>query len=79
MGMYVSNAGKSGGEYFTPQEVSELLARLTIVGKDSVIKYMTLHAVLVHFLKYAKILETAVRNGYYDRKRILTTYNFMPH
>ena len=29
MTMYASNAGKSGGEFFTPQEVSELLARLT--------------------------------------------------
>ena len=28
MTMYASNAGKSGGEFFTPQEVSELLARL---------------------------------------------------
>lgn len=33
MGMYASEAGKSGGEYFTPQEVSELLARITVVGK----------------------------------------------
>ena len=29
MGMYASNAGKSGGEYYTPQEVSELLTRIT--------------------------------------------------
>ena len=29
MTMYASNAGKSGGEFFTPQEVSELLARIT--------------------------------------------------
>ena len=28
MQMYAANAGKSGGEYFTPQQVSELLARL---------------------------------------------------
>ena len=28
MTMYASSAGKSGGEFFTPQEVSELLARL---------------------------------------------------
>lgn len=28
--MYASNAGKSGGEFFTPQEVSTLLARLTL-------------------------------------------------
>lgn len=36
MQMYASQAGKSGGEYYTPQEVSELLARLTVIGKDSV-------------------------------------------
>lgn len=28
MSMYASSAGKSGGEFFTPQEVSDLLARL---------------------------------------------------
>jgi len=36
MGMYASNAGKSGGEYYTPQEVSELLTKLTLVGKTEV-------------------------------------------
>jgi len=34
MQMYASTAGKSGGEFYTPQEVSELLARITVVGKD---------------------------------------------
>ena len=38
MGMYAGNAGKSGGEYYTPQEVSELLTRLTLVGKTEVNK-----------------------------------------
>ncbi|MFH1287066.1 MAG: type I restriction-modification system subunit M, partial [Candidatus Magasanikbacteria bacterium] len=33
MTMYASTAGKSGGEFFTPQEVSELLAEITTVGK----------------------------------------------
>ena len=33
MTMYASSAGKSGGEFFTPQEVSELLARITVHGK----------------------------------------------
>src|SRR6185437_9006094 len=33
MQMYASSAGKSGGEYYTPQEVSELLARITVIGK----------------------------------------------
>jgi type I restriction enzyme M protein len=31
MTMYAANAGKSGGEFFTPQEVSELLARIAII------------------------------------------------
>ncbi|MGI6259032.1 MAG: type I restriction-modification system subunit M, partial [Anaerolineaceae bacterium] len=38
MGMYASSAGKSGGEFFTPQEVSELVAKLTVIGKTSVNK-----------------------------------------
>ena len=38
MGMYASNAGKSGGKYFTPQEVSELLTRIAVAGKPEVNK-----------------------------------------
>ena len=38
MGMYASNAGKSGGEYFTPQEVSELLTRIAVYGKTEINK-----------------------------------------
>ncbi|BFO95897.1 type I restriction-modification system subunit M [Mycoplasmoides pneumoniae] len=34
--MYAQNAGKSGGEFFTPQDVSELLARIAIGKKDTV-------------------------------------------
>jgi type I restriction enzyme M protein len=34
MGMYASNAGKSGGEYYTPQEVSELLTHSNISRKN---------------------------------------------
>ena len=35
---YASNAGKSGGEFFTPQTVSKLLARLVMVGKNKINK-----------------------------------------
>lgn len=38
MGMYASNAGKSGGEYFTPQEVGEFLTRIPVAGKTEVNK-----------------------------------------
>lgn len=38
MGMYASSAGKSGGEYYTAQEVSELLTHIVLVGKKEVNK-----------------------------------------
>lgn len=46
MGMYASNAGKSGGEFFTPQEVSELLSRDCHRGQErKSTKYTILPAV----------------------------------
>ena len=44
---YAANAGKSGGEFFTPQNVSKLIARLALLGQTSVNKIMTLLVVLV--------------------------------
>ncbi len=77
MGMYASNAGKSGGEYFTPQEVSELLARLTIVGKTGVNKvYDPACGSGSLLLKFAKILgKDKVRQGFFGQEINLTTYN----
>ena len=57
MTMYASNAGKSGGEFYTPQEVSELLTKITIVGKNSVNKvYDPACGSGSLLLKFAKIL-----------------------
>lgn len=77
MGMYASNAGKSGGEYFTPQEVSELLTRLTIVGKTEVNKvYDPACGSGSLLLKFAKILgRDNVRQGFFGQEINLTTYN----
>lgn len=77
MQMYASNAGKSGGEYYTPQEVSELLARITLVGKKEVNKvYDPACGSGSLLLKYAKILGPAkVRKGFYGQEVNLTTYN----
>lgn len=77
MGMYASNAGKSGGEYFTPQEVSELLTRLTVVGKKQVNKvYDPACGSGSLLLKFAKILgKENVRQGFYGQEINLTTYN----
>ena len=77
MSMYASNAGKSGGEFYTPQEVSELLTRLAIVGKTSVNKvYDPACGSGSLLLKSAKILEKDnVRNGFFGQEINLTTYN----
>ena len=77
MTMYASNAGKSGGEFYTPQEVSELLTKLAIVGKTSVNKvYDPACGSGSLLLKSAKILgKENVRNGFYGQEINLTTYN----
>ena len=77
MSMYASNAGKSGGEFYTPQEVSELLTRLAIVGKKAVNKiYDPACGSGSLLLKAAKILgKDNVRNGFYGQEINLTTYN----
>lgn len=77
MNMYASNAGKSGGEFFTPQEVSELLARITVVGKTEVNKvYDPACGSGSLLLKFAKVLgKENVRQGFYGQEINLTTYN----
>ncbi|MBE6528178.1 MAG: type I restriction-modification system subunit M [Thermoplasmata archaeon] len=77
MGMYASNAGKSGGEYYTPQEVSELLTRLTIVDKTEVNKvYDPACGSGSLLLKFAKILgKEHVRQGFFGQEINITTYN----
>src|SRR3989339_1133709 len=77
MAMFASNAGKSGGEYYTPQEVSELLARITVQGKTEVNKvYDPACGSGSLLLKFAKVLgHDAVRQGFYGQEINLTTYN----
>ena len=77
MGMYASNAGKSGGEFFTPSEVSILLTRLGTVGKRSINKvYDPACGSGSLLLKSAEVLgKNAVRNGFYGQEINITTYN----
>jgi type I restriction enzyme M protein len=77
MGMYASNAGKSGGEYYTPQEVSELLTRIALVGKSEVNKvYDPACGSGSLLLKFAKILgKENVRQGFFGQEINITTYN----
>jgi len=77
MGMYASNAGKSGGEFFTPQEVSELLTRLATVGKKKVNKvYDPACGSGSLLLKAAKLLgRDNIEQGFFGQEINLTTYN----
>ena len=77
MTMYASSAGKSGGEFYTPQEVSELLAEITIVGKKEVNKvYDPACGSGSLLLKFAKVLgKENVRQGFFGQEINLTTYN----
>ena len=90
MTMYASNAGKSGGEFFTPADVSELLTRLGTVGKTEVNKVydpacgsgsLLLKAVKVLGRDavrngfYGQLGRDAVRNGFYGQEINITTYN----
>lgn len=77
MTMYASNAGKSGGEFFTPADVSELLTRLGTVGKKTVNKvYDPACGSGSLLLKAEKILgKEAVTNGFFGQEINITTYN----
>ena len=47
---YASNAGKSGGEFFTPQNVSKLLARIVMLGKDEKNKINKIYEIKTRYL-----------------------------
>lgn len=77
MTMYASNAGKSGGEFFTPADVSELLTRLGTVGKKTINKvYDPACGSGSLLLKAEKVLgKEAVLNGFFGQEINITTYN----
>lgn len=77
MTMYASNAGKSGGEFFTPADVSELLTRLGTVGKTEINKvYDPACGSGSLLLKAEKVLgHDKVRNGFFGQEINITTYN----
>ena len=78
MTMYASSAGKSGGEFFTPQEVAELLARIACAGKGKITKvYDPACGSGSLLLKFAKILgpDKAKQVAFYGQEINITTYN----
>ena len=77
MQMYASEAGKSGGEFFTPQQVSELLARLASWNNPNIQKvYDPACGSGSLLLKFAKTVGKQNPNlKYFGQEVNPTTYN----
>ncbi|WP_296874631.1 type I restriction-modification system subunit M [uncultured Methanobrevibacter sp.] len=73
MSQFASEAGKKGGEFYTPQEVSKILAKIVTLGKD---KIKTVYdpacgsgSLLLRISKEAKVAK------FYGQELNTTTYN----
>lgn len=76
MTMYASSAGKSGGEFYTPQEVAEVLATLALDGRSDVTRvYDPCAGSGSLLLKFAKLLGPSSSRQYFGQEINLTTYN----
>ena len=74
---YAANAGKSGGEFFTPQHVSRLIARLAMHGQTSVNKIYDPACGSGSLLLQAKKHFDAhvIEDGFFGQEINHTTYN----
>ena len=74
---YAANAGKSGGEFFTPQQVSKLIARLAMHGQSSINKIYDPACGSGSLLLQAKKQFDAhiIEDGFFGQELNHTTYN----
>ena len=74
---YAANAGKSGGEFFTPQNVSKLIARLALLGQSSVNKIYDPACGSGSLLLQAKkqFDDHLIEEGFFGQEINHTTYN----
>lgn len=74
---YAANAGKSGGEFFTPQHVSKLIAQLAMHGQSSVNKIYDPACGSGSLLLQAKKHFDAhiIEDGFFGQEINHTTYN----
>lgn len=74
---YAANAGKSGGEFFTPQSVSKLIAQIAMHGQTSVNKIYDPAAGSGSLLLQAKkqFDEYIIEEGFFGQEINHTTYN----
>ena len=74
---YAANAGKSGGEFFTPQNVSKLIAQLALLGQTSVNKIYDPACGSGSLLLQAKkhFDDYQIEEGFFGQENNPTTYN----
>ena len=73
IGQFAASAGKKAGEFYTPQQVSKLLAKLVTIGKNKLKNvYDPTCGSGSLLLRVAK--ETDVVS-FYDQEKVATTYN----
>ncbi|HGX8943299.1 TPA: N-6 DNA methylase, partial [Escherichia coli] len=74
---YAANAGKSGGEFFTPQHVSKLIAQLAMHGQTNVNKIYDPAAGSGSLLLQAKkqFDNHIIEEGFFGQEINHTTYN----
>ena len=74
---YAANAGKSGGEFFTPQQVSKLIALLAMHGQSSINKIYDPACGSGSLLLQAKKQFDAhiIEDGFFGQELNHTTYN----
>lgn len=74
---YAANAGKSGGEFFTPQNVSKLISRLAMHNQTSVNKIYDPAAGSGSLLLQAKrqFEDHIIEDGFFGQEINPTTYN----
>lgn len=74
---YAANAGKSGGEFFTPQNVSKLIARLALHKQENVNKIYDPACGSGSLLLQAKkqFEENKIEDGFFGQEINHTTYN----
>lgn len=74
---YAANAGKSGGEFFTPQNVSNLIARIAMLGQKTVNKIYDPACGSGSLLLQAKkqFDEHVIEEGFFGQEINHTTYN----
>lgn len=77
IGNYAANAGKSGGEFFTPQNVSRLVSLLATDGMTEINKiYDPTAGSGSLLLQSKKLLDSKIlKNGFFGQEKMLETYN----